>query len=81
MKKLDKVISGGAHSFPVILTEEPEGGYVVVNPAFDGCYSQGETVEDALANIREVTEMCVEEALAEGKKPLEKNISLHLIHA
>ena len=45
--------------FPVILEKEKAGGYVVINPAIEGCYSQGETVEDALDNIKEATELCI----------------------
>jgi predicted RNase H-like HicB family nuclease len=39
--------------FAVILAEEPEGGYSVSVPALPGCYSEGDTVEEALTNIRE----------------------------
>jgi len=62
--------------FPVILEQDETGGYIVVNPALDGCYSQGETIEEALKNIKEATELCLEET----KKPKIKNISLHLIN-
>ena len=48
--------------FPVILRQEDGGGYFVMNPSFEGCYSQGDTIEEALSNIKEVTEMCLEEA-------------------
>lgn len=48
--------------FPVILRQEDDGGYFVTNPSFEGCYSQGDTIEEALFNIKEVTEMCLEEA-------------------
>lgn len=46
-------------TFPVILDEDPEGGFVVTNPAFEGCYSQGDTIEVALTNIRDVTLLCL----------------------
>jgi len=39
--------------FAVILTEESDGGFSVSVPALPGCYSEGDTVEEALANIRE----------------------------
>ncbi len=39
--------------YPVIIEEDQSGGYVVVYPSFEGCYGQGKTVEEALANIRE----------------------------
>jgi predicted RNase H-like HicB family nuclease len=39
--------------YTVVLTPEAEeGGYSVSVPALPGCYSQGETVEEALAQIR-----------------------------
>jgi len=42
-------------TFPIIVTKEKEGGYSVKNLTLEGCYSQGETVEEALANIKEAT--------------------------
>jgi predicted RNase H-like HicB family nuclease len=39
--------------FAVILAEEPDGGYSVSVPALPGCYSEGDSLEEALANIRE----------------------------
>jgi len=40
--------------YTVVLTPEPEaGGYSVSVPALPGCFSQGESVDDALAQIRE----------------------------
>ena len=39
--------------FTVILEPEEVGGYSVHCPALPGCASQGETLEEALANIRE----------------------------
>jgi len=66
-------------TFPVIMQEDETGGYVVTNPAIDGCYSQGETIEDALKNIKEATELCLEEAVEKYQKIKIKNISMHLI--
>jgi predicted RNase H-like HicB family nuclease len=67
-------------TFPVILEEDETGGYIVINPAIEGCYSQGETTEEALKNIKEATELCLEEAKGESDKIKIKNISLHLIN-
>ena len=39
--------------FHVILEPAEEGGYNVNVPALDGCYTQGETEEDALKNAEE----------------------------
>jgi len=35
--------------------------YIVSCPVFKGCHSYGKTIDEAMNNIREVVEMCVEE--------------------
>jgi predicted RNase H-like HicB family nuclease len=37
----------------VVLEPSEDGGYTVYVPSLPGCISEGETVEEALANIRE----------------------------
>lgn len=44
----------------VILLPETEGGYSVAIPALPGCVSCGDTVEEAMANIREAAEGMLE---------------------
>ncbi len=39
--------------FKVVIEEEIEGGYSVFAPALPGCASQGETIEEAVVNIKE----------------------------
>ena len=39
--------------FNVILEPAAEGGYNVQVPALDGCFTQGDTVEEALSNAKE----------------------------
>lgn len=68
-----------SQQFPVILEEDENSGYVVSCPNFEGCYSQGETIEEALKNIKEVIEMCLDEVKEHKEKVLQKNISLHLV--
>jgi predicted RNase H-like HicB family nuclease len=55
--------------FTVILAPEADGGYSVICPAIPGCASQGESGDDALANIREAILLCVE-VRAEDAMPL-----------
>lgn len=43
-----------------ILTPADEGGYVAFNPE-TGTTTQGETVEEALANLREAIELFLED--------------------
>jgi predicted RNase H-like HicB family nuclease len=46
---------------PVFIEKDEDGFYVVECPLFEGCYSQGKTVDEALRNIREVVDMILEE--------------------
>ena len=39
--------------FIVVLEPAEEGGFNVSVPTLDGCFTQGETEEEALANARE----------------------------
>ena len=55
---------------PAILTPAEEGGYVAFNPD-TGTTTQGESVEDALANLQEATELYLEEfPLNKATRPL-----------
>ena len=53
---------GEAHGMKlqVVLRKSEEGGFTVFVPALPGCLSEGETREEALANIREAIELYLE---------------------
>lgn len=52
-----------------VILEPGEDGYVVAQcPALPGCWSQGRTDEEALANIQEAIELYVESLAANGEK-------------
>lgn len=55
--------------YAVVIHPEPEGGYWGEVPGLPGCYSQGETVEELLANMREAIEGVVEVMREEGRSP------------
>ncbi|MBI4285784.1 MAG: type II toxin-antitoxin system HicB family antitoxin [Chloroflexi bacterium] len=44
----------------VVLEPSEEGGFTVYVPSLPGCISEGETEEEALANIREAIELYLE---------------------
>jgi predicted RNase H-like HicB family nuclease len=44
-----------------VISASPEGGYVAFNPE-TGTTTQGETVDEALLNLKEATELYLEEA-------------------
>jgi len=50
---------------PIIVEIDEDGYYIVSCPLFKGCHSYGETVDEAMTNIREVIEMCLEETKPE----------------
>lgn len=53
--------------FKVVLEEDEEvGGYVVSCPSLPGCFSQGDTMDEALENIKEAIQACLE-SLAEDE--------------
>ena len=49
---------------PIIIEMDEDGYYIASCPQFKGSHSYGETVDEALENIREVVLMCLEETAA-----------------
>jgi predicted RNase H-like HicB family nuclease len=45
------------YNYTVILEKEAEGGYHAFCPLLKGCHSQGDTFEEAIANITEAMEL------------------------
>ncbi|MFZ3235808.1 MAG: type II toxin-antitoxin system HicB family antitoxin [Stellaceae bacterium] len=52
--------------YTVVLEQEADGGYVVSAPALPGCVSQGDTREEALANIQEAIGLYIEDCRDAG---------------
>lgn len=46
--------------YTVILVPEEEGGYSVEVPALPGCYTQGETRDEAISMAKEAIELYLE---------------------
>ncbi|HEY2738427.1 MAG TPA: type II toxin-antitoxin system HicB family antitoxin [Thermoanaerobaculia bacterium] len=44
----------------IVLEPSEEGGYTVVVPALPGCLSEGESREEALANVQEAIDLYLE---------------------
>jgi predicted RNase H-like HicB family nuclease len=51
----------------VLLFRDEDGGWVVQCPSLPGCISQGDTREEAIANIKEAIELYVEVLRDDGK--------------
>ncbi|MEW6506992.1 MAG: type II toxin-antitoxin system HicB family antitoxin [Bacteroidota bacterium] len=66
---------------PLYVEKDEDDFYVVECPIFEGCYTQGKTLDESLKNIREVIELILEEK--ENRKILRsykpREFSLHTI--
>ena len=66
--------------FYSIIHEEPEGGSSAEVPVLPGCYTDGETLEEVQANLREAIQLYLEVAgessvnLPSGSKILEVSV-------
>lgn len=54
--------------YQTVTHECEEGGYVVEIPALKGCLAQGETLEQALAELKIVTDLWLATAEKYGQK-------------
>jgi len=54
-------IQKGKRQFPVVVNRGEDGWYIVQCPALPGCFTQGKTLDEALKNIKEAIELCLEE--------------------
>lgn len=48
-------------NFKAIIEQDEEEFFVATVPSIPGCHTQGKTYEEALKNIREAVELCLEE--------------------
>jgi predicted RNase H-like HicB family nuclease len=66
-------------TFPIVL-EADDDGYYVSCPALQGCYSQGETYEQAVTNIKDAIRLHIEDRLADGEEiPEQGAVSLSTV--
>lgn len=57
------------YDFKIMLEpDEESGGYVVTCPSIPGCYSQGDTVDEAIANIKEAILLCLEDMESQNQE-------------
>ena len=62
--------------YKVIFEPQEEGGYTVTVPSLPGCISEGNSYEEALANIKEAMALYLESLAADGLPiPEESRIS------
>lgn len=54
-------IKKNGYRLPILIEKDEDGFYVVECTLFSGCYTQGKTIDEALKNIKEVIDLCLEE--------------------
>lgn len=63
-----------------IVIEQDKDGYFVFCPELQGCYSQGDSYEEALENIKDAIKLHLEDRLiANEEVPMKKSISLSTV--
>lgn len=63
-----------------IIVEADTDGYFVSCPALQGCYSQGDTYEEAVENIKDAIRLHIEDRLADGEEiPERVSVSLSTV--
>ena len=60
----------------VVIEQDEDGFFVASCPALKGCWSQGETEEEAMANIREAIEGWLEAEEERARSALQPGQSL-----
>jgi predicted RNase H-like HicB family nuclease len=55
----------------IVVHEAEEGGYWAEVPALPGCVSQGETMAELLANMRDAIQACLDAAPPAASEPAE----------
>ena len=64
------------YRFSVVI-EKDKDGYFAFSPELQGCYSQGDTYEETLENIRDAVRLHVEDRLDSGEEvPQPESVSL-----
>ncbi len=66
-------------SLPIVIEADADG-YFVSCPALQGCYSQGESYEEAVENIKDAIRLHIEDRFADGEEvPEHVSVSLSMV--
>jgi predicted RNase H-like HicB family nuclease len=48
------------YELDVVIERDEDGGFIASVPALPGCHTQGDTLEELLANVKEAIAACLE---------------------
>jgi len=69
-------------TLPIVIEADADAdadGFFVSCPALQGCYSQGETYEEAVDNIKDAIKLHIEDRLADGEEIPQVSVSLSTV--
>lgn len=46
---------------PLLIEQDEDGVFIISCPSFRGCHTYGHTIDEAMRNIREVIDLCIDE--------------------
>ena len=55
------------YNLTVVIEKDEDGNFLAICPALQGCYADGETMEEALEMIESVIKMHIEDRLENGE--------------
>ncbi len=55
------------YHYTIILERQPDGGFHAYCPTLKGCHSQGDSLDEAIDNIREAIDVYLESLEAHGE--------------
>ena len=68
-----------AYKFSVVI-ERDRDGYFALCPELQGCYSQGDTYEEVLGNIKDAIRLHIEDRIENGEEiPQAESVSLTMM--
>ena len=69
----------GVYKFSVVVEKDIDG-YFAFCPELQGCYTQGDTYEEALENIKDAIRLHIEDRIESGEEvPQADSVSLTLV--
>ena len=70
------------YEFTVVVERDEDGVYIASCPALQGCHSQGDTYEEAIANLKDAMKLHIEARQSLGEPiPIEVAIDRVEVHA
>ena len=67
------MIKKNIYNLTVVIEQDETGSFLAICPALQGCYTEGETVEEAIKFIKDAIRLHIEDRL-ENNEPIYKEI-------